>query len=482
MIKKFGVKNFKAFKDTGDIELKPMTVIAGPNNCGKTTILQSLLLLKQTIETQDPRIPLSIHGRFTDFTSLGEIAFGRPGIGESHIEYRISVQKRITIKLIPSYFPDVTVDDDANDQQLWADIKFSFNDGKSPNGKGDIEESSFDMATSVESHHGPRLSLQRLKAGEYTVKISGHGMRIPQFLNEKDSVNFDYRFFLPSYFGPTRDEENGDGLHRAEMRWLDPIFLNPLLELERDLSDRLWYLGPLREPPQRSYPHRAGPFKDLGTAGEKAAQILNLEHDRTIDYLPAIDGQIEQVRLCDAVDDAFRRLGLAENIDVRSLASTVYEVVLPLGPDKKKWITISDVGFGISQLFPIIVMSFVSPDDSILIFEQPEIHLHPKLQAGLADFLLTVALAGKRVLLETHSDHFINRLRRRIAEDPSDELKDKVNILFISPPQDGEGARIDQLKVDRYGIIENWPPDFLPEASDEAERIIRAGFTKRNGK
>ena len=111
--------------------------------------------------------------------------------------------------------------------------------------------------------------------------------------------------------------------------------------------------------------------------------------------------------------------------------------------------------------------------------EQPEIHLHPKLQANLADFFLRMALLGKRIIVETHSDHFINRLRRRIAEDKTDELKDKVNILFVHPPHDGQGATIESLKVDRYGVIENWPSDFLPESADEAEAIVLAGLEKR---
>ena len=114
--------------------------------------------------------------------------------------------------------------------------------------------------------------------------------------------------------------------------------------------------------------------------------------------------------------------------------------------------------------------------------EQPEIHLHPKLQANLADFLLTLAEQGKRIVVETHSDHFINRIRRRIAEDDTDDLAGKVNILFVHPAGDGQGAAIEPLEVDRYGVVKNWPPNFLPEAADEAEAIFLAGLEKRRGR
>ena len=86
-----------------------------------------------------------------------------------------------------------------------------------------------------------------------------------------------------------------------------------------------------------------------------------------------------------------------------------------------------------------------------------------------------VAKQGKRIVVETHSDHFINRLRRH----PTDSLKDTVSILFVHPPHGDEGATIEPLKVDRFGVIENWPEGFLPEAADEAQAIFGAGLRKR---
>ena len=114
--------------------------------------------------------------------------------------------------------------------------------------------------------------------------------------------------------------------------------------------------------------------------------------------------------------------------------------------------------------------------------KQPEIHLHPKLQANLADFFLRLAKSGKRILVETHSDHFINRLRRRIAEDPDDKLKEMVNILFVHSSKNGQSSIVEQLKINSYGVVENWPPDFLPEGADESAAIFKAGLEKRKAK
>ena len=182
----------------------------------------------------------------------------------------------------------------------------------------------------------------------------------------------------------------------------------------------------------------------------------------------------------EAVNDAFIKLGLLQPLDVKSEKAIMYQILFQLGgPKRNEAVTIADVGFGVSQLLPILVLGLRAENSSLLLLEQPEIHLHPRLQANLADFLLTLADQGQRIIVETHSDHFINRLRRRIAEDPTDELRNKVNILFVRPPVDGRGATIDPLQVDQFGVIEIWPPGFLPEASEEAEAILLAGLAKR---
>ncbi len=226
--------------------------------------------------------------------------------------------------------------------------------------------------------------------------------------------------------------------------------------------------------------HSGSPFPEIGRRGEYAVQILWLEKDSQVRYLPKLQRELEDVALIDAVNDVFQRLGISQQIDVRSEKSITYQILFGLkGSKGGRQVTIADVGFGVSQLLPIVVMGLRSPESAILLFEQPEIHLHPKLQANLADFFLTLALSGKRLLVETHSDHFINRLRRRIAEEQNNSLREKISILFVRPPHDGQGAVIEPLRVDQYGVIENWPPDFLPESSDEAEAIFRAGLEKR---
>lgn len=124
----------------------------------------------------------------------------------------------------------------------------------------------------------------------------------------------------------------------------------------------------------------------------------------------------------------------------------------------KDWVGLPDVGFGVSQVLPVLVQSFYAPPNSIIIMEQPEIHLHPRAQANLADVLISAVKAreeGKdrniQLIIETHSEHFLRRLQRRIAEE--DELHELVVAYFANTDQ--HPASLEPLQIDLYGNIRN---------------------------
>ncbi len=137
-----------------------------------------------------------------------------------------------------------------------------------------------------------------------------------------------------------------------------------------------------------------------------------------------------------AVNDALRWMGM-QRLKVEETAEVVRAdfATLSLG---ETWVTLADVGFGVSQILPVLTTAFLSEPEGILIFEQPEIHLHPRAQARLAELIVCFARTGRRVLIETHSDHLINRLRRIVAEDLSDQLAEQVGILFVRQTGDEE--------------------------------------------
>jgi predicted ATPase len=112
-----------------------------------------------------------------------------------------------------------------------------------------------------------------------------------------------------------------------------------------------------------------------------------------------------------------------------------------------------------------------------LILEQPEIHLHPKIQSSLFDFLYSLTLEGKNFIVETHSDHFITRLRRRVAEDKSSQLLNQVNLTFIE--KEKKGLTFKKVKLDDLGVYEIFPEDFIENPEKELMALLDAQMKKR---
>jgi predicted ATPase len=112
--------------------------------------------------------------------------------------------------------------------------------------------------------------------------------------------------------------------------------------------------------------------------------------------------------------------------------------------------------------------------NGLLILEQPEIHLHPKVQSLLFDFIYSMSLTGKRFLIETHSDHFITRMRRRVVES-NEELFQKVNMIFVEQREAEHIFR--KLDLSDMGTFSYFPDDFV-EQTDDYDAIIMAQANK----
>ena len=140
----------------------------------------------------------------------------------------------------------------------------------------------------------------------------------------------------------------------------------------------------------------------------------------------------------------------------------------------------SDVGFGVGQVFPIVVEGVMMGNDETLFVEQPEVHLHPKMQGDLADFFIAQALSGKQFIIETHSDHIINRLVRRVVEDGLDGdevgIKDLVKIYFAEK-KNGE-VELNEVEVSDVTGIVDWPPDFFDQNINDREATVQVTLKK----
>ena len=473
MLESLHLRNLKSFRDSGEIPLRPITVLAGPNSTGKSSVLQALLLLKQTLESEVSASHLVLDGRYLQFSAFNDLAFDRPPISRAEIEVTAVVSGAMNASDVRPYHEDWPTHATRDWAPYEAELTWRFRFMKISDIKSDVVVSSFGERIKVFGLEGTAAMTRLPIAKRYQVEL-GH-IRLGSEYPGRTITGAGFRHFLPDHLLLQPGSHSVPG--GTTLAPLPAPVAIPLADLRDTLEHGVNYLGPLRDEPRRAYLHSGLGLPQIGQRGEFAAQVLWLEKSAVVPYRPSPEGGMEEAPLLEAVNDAFARLGVHQKVSVQSDKSVMYQLLFGLRGDDSKHVTIADVGFGVSQLLPVIVLTLRSPAPSLLLFEQPEIHLHPRLQANLADFFIAASSMDKRVLIETHSDHFINRLRRRIAEDQTDELRERVSILFVEP-SDG-GARIDPLEIDQFGVIQNWPPEFLPEAADEAEAIIRAGLAKR---
>ena len=169
------------------------------------------------------------------------------------------------------------------------------------------------------------------------------------------------KHFMPYFLILKGGKESHHGNHRR----IHPIFLTPFYELQKEIEDNLRYLGPLRERPRRAYLHSGNPLTEIGDSGQYAAQILWLEKDTKVKYVSTVGEEAREVTLMEAVNDAFFRLGMLQPADIRSEQAVMYQILFRLGGSKgRKAVTIADVGFGVSQLLPILVLGLRSDPSS----------------------------------------------------------------------------------------------------------------------
>lgn len=244
------------------------------------------------------------------------------------------------------------------------------------------------------------------------------------------------------------------------------------------------YLGPLRNEPQANYPTNgfADP-KNVGLKGENTAAVLHVNRNRNIVYLSPreeLDGYLSLDSSATSLERACKvwlsYLGVAHDFLTVDTGKMGHLLRVKTN-HSDEWQDLTHVGVGVSQVLPIVLMALLADPGDLLIFEQPELHLHPRVQSRLCDFFIAIALSGRQCLIETHSEYLITRLRARIAQSEHEEIKNLSSIYFIDKI-DG-ASQFTKVDISRFGAIENWPKDFFDDNNKEIEMIIREAAKKR---
>lgn len=246
----------------------------------------------------------------------------------------------------------------------------------------------------------------------------------------------------------------------------------------------LKYLGPLRDEPKSIYPlSGTTDSRDVGYRGEHTAAVLETHKKSLVNYIPSSafikptpNPTIQRTTLMEAVSDWLSYMGVVQNLQTTDKGKLGHELKVCTSHTSALH-ELTHVGVGVSQVLPILVLALLADSDSTLIFEQPELHLHPKVQTRLADFFVAMTMTRKQCIVETHSEYLINRLRYLSAIGEGHSISSQVILYFVE--NEGGHSRYQPVRINEFGVIPDWPKGFFDENEENAAAILRAGMEKR---
>lgn len=441
------VRNFKSVIDSGTFELRPLTVLAGVNSSGKSSLLQAMLLLKQTLEAGSKDTLKTIGGPYVVANEPLDLAYGKKRSNVISITLTIDAEEFEDQSDYTRYV-DV-MDARLSNIELQVDVVAN---GKSIlNGLTCTINYNGDVAPAT-------IQLRRLqKSGNfYAIKFSsplmvGYGDN--ERLKNIDSCTLSFHSFLPIFAEWTRKGQ-------ADIR---PIVV--LKTLEADLTcylKKYCYIGPQREKPDLARSYDSTTFKNVGVDGHNTRFLYEANKNVKIDGYG--DGETLQT-LCNTwVCD---KMGLARNMDVQRDSNKLYRTIITNNEGLS--VDLCQMGFGLSQILPIVVQGLLLHQGETLIVEDPDVHMHPKVQALLVDFFIDLMKHGRKVVIETHSDHIVTRLRRRIAD--GTVLKEDVNLSFVENSENGSEYRFIDMESDG-SFLNELPKGFLDSQENDFMAII----------
>ena len=451
VLTRLNIENFKSWRKTGDFKLAPITGLFGTNSSGKTSLLQLLLMLKQTTESSDRAQVLHL-GDERSLVELGifkDVIFAHDKNASLKFDLEWGLPKRIEIP----------------DPEKKGVTLFSF--------------SEMGFTSEISSRSSGDNGAGRIVADRISYRFGGNEFGMRPTTTERNEYDLfskvktqEFRFIrtqgrvwkLPP---PVKCYGFPD---QVRAYYQNAGFLSFLELAFEELFSRTYYLGPLRSYPKREYTWAGSQPADMGQRGEKAidALLASREQGPTISQ-----GQgIRRLTVEGQVAKWLKELNLIHDFAVKPVTpdGKLFQVTVKRSPSSAS-VLITDVGFGVSQILPVLVLCYYVPEGSTIILEQPEIHLHPSVQAGLADvFVDAVKKRNIQIILESHSEHLLRRLQRRVAEEviPTDSVA-----LYFSEMINGE-SRLQELKMNLFGDIENWPSDFFGDDFGEISAITRA--------
>ena len=476
MLSELSVENMKAFRDSTSVPLGAMTLLYGPNSSGKSTLLQSLLLFGQTIRRAHTGSAgrLGIKGPWADLGSEMSLVYGHDRSRPLGVGVAWSNNGRTDQTAIHSTFRWERGKRPIGENvrpELWetrlslGGYDLHFVRRTAPRSTV-IDADYFALGSSADAEAFGRIISDRLEVPGYSEFIHGFssGVLRPSFVSNGLLPGTIMRYVHTEHASDVfSDEEYGQIRSKDAEAAISSAWAGCARDVARkaaELCDNLSYLGPLRHAPERFVILTGEPGHNVGVTGALATEVL-----------------AGDPRLLELVSEWLYRLELPYSIAVERVGgdatqATVGELLALVLTDVRNGVRVAatDVGFGVSQLLPIVVQCLLS-SKSVIVIEQPEIHVHPRLQAELADLLVaSVVDRGNQLLVETHSEHILLRLQRRLrtVQRRTFALRpDDICVLYVESLHDGRAA-VTRIPLGQDGaFLEEWPEGFFEERYNE---------------
>lgn len=454
MLKKLRIQNFKIWEDTGEIELAPLTLLFGTNSSGKSSIGQFLMMLKQTVNSYDKTIVFNL-GSVNDSVQLGsfkEMISHHDVSKNLEFSYSWDLNDRISFK------------DTLNKTSYTGDsLKF---EGNIFEQNSRLQVESFKYSVFLGEHFKFSISAQKdgKNGGKYKYAANGYDLK-----RYKGRV-WDPTSLIQFYGMP----------NELNIYYQNISFAQTFNLFQEKLFKSISYLGPMRNRPDRFYIWQGEAPDSVGYYGEKTVNALLASSKEKIIN---ITKRTKKYTIEEMIAYQLARMGLIDDFKIEQIAKgrREYEIKVKTS-NANDWVTLADVGFGVSQVLPVLTQCFYAPNNSIILIEQPEIHLHPCAQSILADVMIDVVKSRKnnearniQLIIETHSEHFLRRIQRRIAEREIDE--NLIKAYFAS--NYGKTGKLEKLQIDLYGNIKNWPENFFGDEMGDVVAHSKAVLKRR---
>jgi len=502
-IEAFRIQNFMGFADSGWIELRPITLLFGRNSSGKSAILRALLLLQQSMSATAESGPLlfaaedgfdfgDYHAMVRNHAPKEYITFSFRHRFRNPQNAKMKKQKVIPemaqfnrLEKILRILNIISIDSQPDEIMLMSELTYRLN---SKSKKSDLYEFAIrDKGENVVWRATAPIG-KRLAVGEAWEQFSNRIDLAYDSAEPWPEIELFIRYgFFPNLrvvggneYVMLYSNETGEELDELPLTRQFDALRRLTAQLYTDLRSflQVTYLGPLRPEPRRYYNVAAQPGNSLARSNERFVR----------NYLDAKKTKVKKNQIAQ-IDRWLKDSQLGAKLEIKALDArkSLYEVEIKDVQGTQLTTNLREVGSGVSQVLPVITQALLLTEGSLAIIEQPELHLHPSAQAELGDLFISAAKNGARFLIETHSEHLLYRLQRRIAESSLAEHRRRhhkvedtdhkaqleasdVSVYFISRTK-GESEKT-AITFDEWGRYIEQPEAFQTFFSNDLDELL----------